>query len=310
MTQRLPDGTVIPHGFKVTSQASRELHFDATLKVGQVTKGYPPSHKNNRSGSQWEYDVIAIQRDGVIGGRASVVYRNCTVMSLFGSMADRISFTLRAPSKENIEGIRETGSFVLLLCEGGNTQHAYIVGSPIHPAAAKPIDETHFLFEFNGATFYINEEGEVSLSRSSKVAADGKVDGPSAPARIHLGQDGSLYFGNTQGQELVLSENQITALSSQKITLDAQEVLFGNTDYAPILRGTDSYVSAVQNLNSTMKTLSADLKSLCSALASIPSAQAPASKVLATLQLLDLAIDQYDATISPGNAISEKTFTE
>lgn len=307
----LPDGTIIASGFAAPQKRSRTFH-DYALRTGYVTEVLPPSHENNRSGSVHEYNVVAYYYDDRENVRVPTTYYNCRVASLFGNQGEKVSYTLRAGNEEP-GSAGELGSFVFLLCENGNPYHAYIIGAPSHPADASPIDEHHFLFRFNGVELFIDGKGVVSLLRKGPVDAFGEPTADVTNTLLSILEDGSIFLEDGRGQEVMLGKDFLSLLSAGKVRVNAQEIVFGSESVAPLVRATDEHVRSLKNLNSTLKSVSADLKALCAGIAAEPTlsaSKAPAGKLQATLALLDLAVDQYDATLEPGKAISEKTFTE
>lgn len=316
---KLRDGSIIPSGLNAvnasqTSRYEKSLYGNFSLREGVVIESYPPSHPKNKSGVQWEYDVEAKHFDDSSRVASYVTYYNCRTATLFGSMADYTSYTLRESESREIQTVEKGGSHVLLLCANGNAAHAYIIGSVPHTGDVASIEEHHFQFVFNGVNFFVNEAGEVVLSQTGPTDLQGATHkGKNIRTSIVLDRHGNISVSDGKGQEVSLENGIVTVRATNEVHLNAEKVSIGYENTQPVLRATPTYEASVHQLNTALKMLATDLKAFCSSVASEPMlgpSKAPASKMMATIQLLETAIDQYDKTVSKDDAISEKVFSE
>lgn len=169
-----------------------------SLKVGQIIKINYPDDKQNSNTNNITYDVIT--QDQFDDTRHTTVFSNCSMMNVFGGVADYTNYTLR-PNIEDLlsfklkDGpLKDTdfkkllGSSVLLLCLGGAASNPIIIGSlknPFlnqNPNYNKELKESkdkghHLQFSFNGINFDINKFGEMKLNFFGPTNSQGVLRG-------------------------------------------------------------------------------------------------------------------------------------
>jgi hypothetical protein len=161
--------------------------------MGEVQEMIPPTNPKNISKKVNEYTVyVQHMSNNTMVGR---MYNYCTVSNMFGSIADSLSYTLRAdPSagRSSAEGIGK-GAKVLMMCINGSNANAVILGA-IHDSSDKPDGDEghHFTFVFNGVEININDAGELKLSIHGKTDLDGKTEEDDVGTTITLSKAGGL----------------------------------------------------------------------------------------------------------------------
>jgi phage baseplate assembly protein gpV len=232
MARNLPDGSILPSFMGCvnrgsTSPGARGLLRDTQLRMGEVQKAYAPNDPKNQSKVAWEYVVnVNTYRDDQSLTEAPQVYR-ATVADMFGNLADRRRFTLRAASSEPAPGTSiGNGSIVLLLCPSGDKSQAIIVGAWRSPLeldprfASKYTDpsETFYEFEFNGVLVTIDKDGAVKLTVPGATQLDGSPgdrDSNNHGSTVALAKDGTITVTDKNGESIVIQP------SSKTITVKA-----------------------------------------------------------------------------------------
>jgi hypothetical protein len=171
------DNTVIPSFLGAQERGTSEyegasgLLTNVALREGEVKKIYPYDHALNISKQHTEYEVNVVHRDGS-GVSTTVVYRGVAATSHFGGSADYSHSSYRADSAGSPDV--GTGSRVLVLCVSGDQQRAIILGG-LEVRKRKSAHSHVYEFEFNGAKFVVNEEGEVQFTHRGPTNHDGSV---------------------------------------------------------------------------------------------------------------------------------------
>lgn len=321
MANKLPDGTVLPSGVRPVKMEENNAAFSAqyqnfAIRAGYISRIIPPGARRNKSKKHFEYDVVVTHFDEGRNSYGTTVYYNCRVARLFGSPADYTSYTLR-PTEEGLEApeLQKTGSNVFIMCENGHSNNAYIIGSPEHPAQTSDYPDHHYLFQFNGVRFFIDQHGGLRITQRGPTDKDGKGNDRTLTSSIALTPYGTITVTDGQGQSVELREGVVYVGAKEKVVLQSPrtEVGMEGENLAPVMRATESHQKAIHDLNSALKDVSAGLAKLCSQIASEPTlgpSKAGAGELLAKLQLLNLAIDTYDQSVSTDDAISTKQFSE
>lgn len=238
MARRLPDGSVLPSFLSYRSSGAhspggRGLLGDTQLRMGEVQAAYAPNDPKNQSKTAWEYVVqVNSYRDNESLVEAPQVYR-ATVADMFGNLADRRRFTLRAASSEPSEGSSiGNGSIVLLMCPSGDKSQAVIIGAWRQPLeqdpkyAAKYTDpsEVFYEFEFNGVKARINKDGELSLAVPGATQLDGSPsldrDSSNKGTSITFSKSGAITVTDENGESIVISsaDHSITVKAGDATT--------------------------------------------------------------------------------------------
>lgn len=155
-------------------------HENFTLKSGVTIRMFDTDSDRNVSKLGPEYDVAVVEQQGDKGS-AMTIYKNCLAVDRFGGMADFFEAKFRTPTEEKYEstldGEKQDGSFVLLLCLDGQTEKAVILGGLRHPARKEVLTKdagVHAEGEFNGINFQVNKDGEMTLTFKSKTDNKGE----------------------------------------------------------------------------------------------------------------------------------------
>lgn len=223
----LRDNSVIPSYLDVVERGqdvgSDDLLTNFVLRLGEVRSINYPGDDLNYSGKQVEYSVEVQHRDGN-GMTTSTMYQGVTVNTLFGGVADRAEMTYRADSKTGPDGVGN-GSKVLLLCVSGDQQKAVILGG-ISSATTKATKQGHNLFfEFNGAQFTVNDEGEAQFLHKGPTNADGSIRDQYADysgALVGFDKRGNITVSGPGGQQFVKLVNQNVNDGSQDASIQMQ----------------------------------------------------------------------------------------
>lgn len=317
----LSDGTVISSGF-ATNQQSHNAVYGArfanyAMRVGYVKEHYPPGHPKNVSGIHHEYRVVAAHFDEASGIYSTTEYPNCTIMELFGSGADYMSYTLRSseiPEDEDFDPLR-AGSMVFILCENGNGSKAYIIGSPRHPSLGVQRSGHRFEWEFNGCNFSVNDDGSVILWVRGPTNLDGSVkQGKEIGARLHIAPTGSLMVQTASGETITLQKDQIRIKADRvAVATDKMEVGANTNKREPVLRASQNYLTTANTMHESLRSFLDAVNTFCDAVQAeqLLSSLKPAAVALKTAALvLKDAVGQHDRSLSKGDAISQKLDTE
>lgn len=193
----LDDGSVLPSvlglvDFGGYSDLGNQNNL--ALRQGEVIDIIFPDDKRSVTKTYVEYRVSVQQKDGGETG-ATVEYPNCLVLNLFGGVADRLKFTLRADPAARSQVAGGLGSKVLILCVDGQGGRAYIIGGVPDGTATDSKDDGHnLLWEFNGIRAAISNKGEFRLEFKGATQADGKL----APG-VDAANSGSTFIMHTNG---------------------------------------------------------------------------------------------------------------
>jgi phage gp45-like len=249
MSNILSNGTVLPSGMlSATSYDMKDAHKKTfenySVKTGIVVNTYLPSNSGNISKKVLEYDVLAFEQDGNKGSTI-IKYRNCTVMSAFGSIADffeanirqmqtqGVSNTVPAPSGQN-------GSIVLILCVNGLSDKAVIIGCLSHPDRPTQLTDIlpHLVFEYNGVNMEIKEDGSLTLTVNSATDNDGDVTTPivGGPTTVSISSMGAVSISAPQQNVTVTCQNA-TITASDTAIVDGQTIKLGESAQQAIILG-------------------------------------------------------------------------
>lgn len=227
----LSDGTVVPSfmgvsGMGHTGNVNGSLLTNYVLRYGEVKGIVYPNNSASISKKQVEYVVEISHREGS-GPSSTVLYRGVTISNLFGGYADRFEYTLRADPKVSKDGIG-TGSKVLVLCISGDQSKGVILGAIRDSKIQKSqdTDKGHNLFfEFNGAQFTVNDEGEVQFLHNGPTTADGKVKDQYvdyAGGFVRFDKRGNITVSGPGGDQFIKLVNQNTDDPSQDNSIQVQ----------------------------------------------------------------------------------------
>lgn len=273
----LPDGTVIPSYLQVEHTLDPEpsgMFGNIMLRIGEVREVVYPNNPNSLSKKVVEYRVAVQQRD--VGVGVTTEYSHCVVGSLFGGVADKLRYTVRPSTGQNVDQDTDlgNGSMVLLLCVNGETDNAIIIGGFPAPRDVPEADEGHHLhFNFNGIDVAINKNGEFALTFGGATKNDGTlVDGADAGAsgtNVAIAKDGSLSITDASGKQFFKIDhtNKTIALTADgeydvtctngNVVIKSEGVLVGDATDAWV-KGT-SYRRAESQMN---KQVSAALQGI------------------------------------------------
>ncbi|NDD84345.1 hypothetical protein EBZ38_08750 [bacterium] len=204
------------------------------LLQGEVKEIIYPNDNKSLSKTYIEYNV-AVQHKTSGGPTSTVIYPNCLLVNSFGGIADKVSYSLRADPKEPTgKNVSTTGSKVLLLCISGVRSQAYIIGG-IRDDAQKDPNGHHFLFQFNGVSFAINNDGEAKLvfRGATDVSNDlrSNVDKNASPTTVSITKNGNLKISTKDDAQFlhidhenkkieVLADTEWNVKVNEKATFD------------------------------------------------------------------------------------------
>jgi len=202
----LNDGTCIPSFMSVTDMGVVDTSSGRTnfaLREGEVKEIVYPQDTKSQSKMFIEYVVAVRHSEGGTGVVATSRYRGVLASSLFGGVADFLKYTLRSDDGggDTAQDGIGVGSKVLVLCSGGVTSSAIIIGGmrdkKNDPTAIDKKSDGHNLsFAFNGISAKINDSGEFKLQFMGKTDVKGGlakgVDADASPTTLEITKDGSL----------------------------------------------------------------------------------------------------------------------
>jgi phage gp45-like len=248
----LYDNTEIPSylGIEPRGEGNEvDLLTNYILRVGEVRDIIYPTDKRSIGKLCIEYEVEVQHRDG-IGVATSSIYRGVTASTAFGGLADKINATFRKDTTSSDTGVGN-GSKVLLLCLSGDQSKGIILGG-FDDRKEKATNQGHvFEFEFNGAQFHVDNDGQIEIAFRGKTNADGSLADSADPnaegAKILFEKDGSVTIqtnGQNRGQYIKLDHtNKIIEMSAASdFVVDSEVVTVTSTD-GMFLESTDSSVS-------------------------------------------------------------------
>jgi len=207
-----------------SSEGADDLLTNYALRYGEVRSIIYPDSEVSISNKEIEYEVEVQHRDG-IGVSTSTIYRGVTVSNLFGGVADKLEMTFRADNKKSKDGFGN-GSKVLLLCLSGDQSRAIILGGISSPTQKATKDNGHHLtFEFNGARFLVNNEGEVRFQHRGPTDASGAVleqYEDYSGGFVSFDKRGNITISQTGGEQYIKLTNRNPDLPDQTQTLEIQ----------------------------------------------------------------------------------------
>jgi len=167
------DNSILPSFLSSVSRGTGDggdLLTNYILRMGEVKKVVKPSSPKSVSKTTTEYEVEVEHRDG-LGSSTHTRYTGVVAINAFGGGADYTEVVYRPATKNPADDVGN-GSKVLLLCVSGDQSKAVILGGI--PKASTDSSH-HYAFEFNGARFEVNSEGEVSFVHRGPTNIDGTV---------------------------------------------------------------------------------------------------------------------------------------
>lgn len=259
---RMADGTIIPSYLGVASMGSNAtsdaaLLTNYVLRYGEIKTRRLPTDPNSISKTQIEYDVEVVHRED-LGANSIVLYRGVTVSNLFGGFADRLDYTFRVDTLDSKDGVGN-GSKVLLLCVSGDQSKAVILGgvrdTKLQPQKSE--DEGHNLFfEFNGAQFTVNNDGEVQFLHRGKTEVDGTVTDSLQEytgSLVHFDKSGNIIISGPDGKQFfkLYNVNPDDSSLTGSIQVQADNKLIVNTNGTTELVSNDTF--DIKSKNSSIK---------------------------------------------------------
>lgn len=218
------DNTEIPSYLSVeergASAGSEALLNNYVLRVGEVRDIVYPTDKRSIGKICIEYEVEVQHRDGS-GVATSSLYRGVTSSTVFGGQSDYINAVYRKDTNTNKAGVGN-GSKVLLLCVSGDQSKAIIIGGFDDRVQQAPNNGHVFEFQFNGAQFNIDKDGQIELMFRGATNADGSLassaDEKAEGAKVFFEKDGSVTIqtnGQNRGQYIKIDHtNKIIDISA------------------------------------------------------------------------------------------------
>jgi len=324
--QLLPDGTVVPHYFSM--QDSREgeatgTDNDFALRVGEVQRAVYPDDKDAPDGQKFvEYDVMVEYVDEGTGAVTHQLYPRCTIINVFGGLADKFTFTLRGDDSQHRDRNAPSpglgfGSKVLILCIQGKRHAGIIIGGVRDEQDIKEEKKAgHNLhFVFNGVDCTINDAGELSVAYTGRTTVDGKRDSNVEEAvtgtKVTFLKNGNLVLGTRDGnQQLTLDR------ANKKVQLDVKngKLVIKASDGVEVGAATDAWVKGTtyrQAESAMLKQLQAQLTAAATAMQTGKTPlTAPAALTAAAtcFQLAAQAIASFEANAD--NYLSKKNTSD
>lgn len=235
MGTELSDGTIVP-SYLGTSRMGDNGSSDAALlanyvlRYGEVKAISYPGDSNHQHESQIEYIVEIVHREG-LGPNSTVLYRGVTTSSLFGGFADRLDYTLRADANKSPDGIG-VGSKVLVLCISGDQSKGIILGGirDVKLHQTKDAKGHNLFFEFNGAQFTVNNEGEAQFLHRGPTNADGSVKDSYADysdALVRFDKTGNITVSGPGGEQFIklVKQNNQDHAQDGSVQMQADKLL-------------------------------------------------------------------------------------
>jgi hypothetical protein len=335
----LPNGDVVPSFLSVDSALPMydgDAFNNVRLRIGEVQELIYPDDKRSRSKKFIEYRVFVQQRSNGTGN--GKMYENCLLVNLFGGLADRCEYTLRADKSTDRpkEGVGK-GSKVLVLCVNGSSNHSYIVGGvrDAKDLSDKDIAKDlghHYYWVFNGVSMYVDNDGQFLLTYNGKTDADGKTEVKDSErgTRMAFLKDGSwnintrdpddqnktdqyIFIDHKSRKSIHRAKNEWQLqVASGKATILADQGLHVGDATDEVLLG-KSYRDAQKQLNDKLADILQQISIQLSS-AVDPSSGAPITQVQAAGALCAqavMAIKQFEASASAKNSfLSKKNKTD
>lgn len=238
MSMMLPDGSIIPSYLSTENMGStsgNKAFSQIALRQGEITKIVYPDDNKSVSKKVVEYDVVVSYRDGNEPAY-TLNYPNCQVANLFGGIADKFRYTVRAQTKVPEKGkVVSDGSKVLVLCINGEIRRGFIVGGINEdPTVEKKDDGHNLLFEFNGIRATVNKDGELTIMYRGATDIKGDIaksdDAKNASeSKIVMNKEGGikllskddkqhLFIDHKNKKVDFLSDDEWTVKANKKIT--------------------------------------------------------------------------------------------
>jgi hypothetical protein len=170
--------------FKTKSKTSGQDISDMGLRMkeGQVLKIHFTDDATNKSKKYVEYDVLARDAKG-----GMVTYQNCRYIQDISGLND-FSEQVLEPNEVAIQGKLDTSNFssnmngtmVVLAFLDGSFAKPVIIGGFSHKknTGATKADGIRKKSEFRGVEFFINKDGEFSITQKGVRKPDGKISTP------------------------------------------------------------------------------------------------------------------------------------
>jgi hypothetical protein len=165
----------LPHHLRGFSRG--DLEDNIAVRIGEVYERVLPDDDRNSNKKFDEYSVFVEEMvDGVPSTR---LYKNCTVISQFGGLADKTHHSYRGEKAASTKKGVGKGSKVLVVCINGTYKNGVIIGGirDFQDGPDKDDDRFkghHYYWVFNGVEAFINEDGEYTLTYKGKTESDGK----------------------------------------------------------------------------------------------------------------------------------------
>ncbi len=214
---QVPDSLLEEHGDSEHGM-HQFTHENFALKSGVTIRLFDIDDDRNLSKLGPEYDVAVVEQQGDKGSTMTI-YKNCLAVDRFGGLADFFEAKFRIPSEgkyeSTLDGEKQDGSFVLLLCLDGQTEKAIILGGLKHPARADVLTKEagiHAEGEFNGINFKVNKDGEFTLTFRSATDNKGKAaDEKAGGTFVKFEKDGSVDIndGNTENIKINKTDKKV-----------------------------------------------------------------------------------------------------
>lgn len=247
---------VAPHFLRLSEQLPLTSEKGNTLvRLGEVREVIPPEDPRNLTSKITEYRV-AVQHLDEYGSAVTRDYPHCTVMTLFGGLADVSSWTPRAdPSYDRATGLG-AGSKVLVVCVSGDTSAAVIVGGvrddrdPGDLTLRDNLGKIHYYARFNGVSVAISEDGSFQVLRGGRTDLAGRTESETASELVMSSEDKILLGygkkGSTPTNRVEIAEGKVKILSADGLRV-------GEADQAFMLG--DSYRDAEQDFHQRLLEL-------------------------------------------------------
>jgi hypothetical protein len=296
----LEDGTVVPSYLRTRT---RDFVGNFALKMGEVKEILYPENERNLSGKFTEYVVRVQEWNPENGAWGVITYTNCVVSSLFGGLADFLSYTVRPDDGTSqpplVQGDKPdptlgNGSQVLILCANGMKTSPLIVGGwPTNGDDSSEANGHYLHFNFNGIDALINNDGEFTFTFGGATQADGSladgVDSDSSNGSISFTKDGNIQIADGSGEQLMLIDHQnkkmvLTADSEYDVTVSNGNMIIKSNGVL-VGAATDAWVLGTTYRNAEsqmMKQVSTALAAATRGLASAAQALVTASSLMST----------------------------
>jgi hypothetical protein len=251
-------------------------YSENNLRIGQVSNIYHTDSDQNYSKQYVEYEVTLFRTNA--NKTNTPVTVRCVTVDLFGSVADKMSFTPRKSTAfSSGNAFSNVGSMVLVLCVDSDLHQGVIVGG--YPNNNLPTLKQnlghHLSFEFNGVRFNIDKDGQVAVKRRGPTNDDGAVvsgQETNGGATVLMTSDGSVSIQSGNGNEVKVDLDA----TNGSLNLTCTEGVVINSGGYSMVRG--------ETIRDSVATL---VQGVINALAAVPAggpnsaAVVPASNVLA-----------------------------